>query len=97
MQLFIGIEEVASIVRQYLNLPSNVEIIVGNTKTLLEDHTRRVEQFASHIITLMDGNHKIEAIKEVRNVSGMGLKESKDFVERMDYRYFVQELSRYVK
>jgi ribosomal protein L7/L12 len=40
-----------------------------------EDRTR--------ILDLLKGGNKIEAIKLVREISGMGLKESKDFVESL--------------
>ena len=37
-----------------------------------------------HVKNLLQNHQKIEAIKEVRDTTGMGLKESKDFVDNID-------------
>src|SRR5882724_7397412 len=48
----------------------------------IEHHYPKNDDVERLMALMAEGTHKIEAIKHHRNITGMGLKESKDAVER---------------
>ena len=41
------------------------------------------DEMKDEIIKLVEANKKVKAIKKVRDITGMGLKEAKDYVDKL--------------
>jgi ribosomal protein L7/L12 len=51
---------------------------------LPEPYTRSInDELKDELIKLVEANKKVKAIKKLRDVTGMGLKEAKDYVDRL--------------
>lgn len=74
-----------------------IKYVMEHTNVGLKDAKDFVENFMvnkpaeviegdvlEHVKNLLKNHQKVEAIKEVRNSTGMGLKESKDFVDKFE-------------
>lgn len=89
MKLFLSYSEAQSAVRNMMNLGSNVEIVIGRKQDDKSSTEEPVLDFSNcnsatrALVNFVDThpNEKIQSIKEVRAVTGMGLKEAKDCVE----------------
>jgi large subunit ribosomal protein L7/L12 len=55
--------------------------IIANDSVKSEDEVKAVEKNTFDIILTSIGNKKIQVIKTVREITSLGLKEAKDFVE----------------
>lgn len=58
--------------------------IVGGKHTSSIQNSTEYSKFNAEILHLMQSNQKVSAVKKCREVTGMGLKEAKDYVEDIE-------------
>src|SRR4051812_30491962 len=76
--------EVASRLAALLGVDLNAQVAVQQVAP--STGPERAEQTEFDVLLAVTGASKIEVIKAVREVTGLGLKEAKDFVEKTDER-----------
>lgn len=76
----------------FIILNSNINVLQRDQKRIESKLDRIIEHFGlpglsnelkDELIGLVEENEKIKAIKKLREVTGMGLKEAKDYVDSL--------------